>query len=239
MPIVENNAVIMEVEEEADICAMTRSKAKAEESSNVKQEKGDSAQKEGMGKPCECAPNNSASASSLDRHAPAYTYESKAMTPAITKQTFSKILDIIVPSIMVSDLLAISPDIQKEAVDYARTQHIPSFTATNELSVCPPLIEYSTPLRELKVTINGVHKEIALLDDGSEIIVICEDIWKVSQVVINSNIKLCMQTENGGIQHMPGCLKMLEIDIDGLKMWAHAFVIPDAPYRLLLGQPWQ
>ena len=111
MPIVENNTVIMEVEEEVDICAMTRSKAKAKESSNVEREKGDSAQKEGMGKPCECAPNDSASASSLDKRAPTYTYKSKAMNPAITKQTFSKILNVIVPSITVGDLLAISPDI--------------------------------------------------------------------------------------------------------------------------------
>ena len=165
MPVVENNAVIMEVEEEADVCAMTRSKAKAKESSNFEQGKGDSAQKEGRGKPCECTPNDSMPASSLDKHAPAYTYELKAMNPTITKQTFSKILDVIVPSITVGDLLAISPDIRKEAVDYARTQCIPSFTATNELSVCPPLIEYSTPLCELKVTVNGVHEEIALLDD--------------------------------------------------------------------------
>ena len=235
MPIVENNVVIMEVEEEVDVCAMTRSKAKAKESSNVEREKGDSAQKEGMGKPCERAPNNSASASSLDKHAPTYTYESKAMNPTITKQTFSKILNIIVPSITVGDLLAISPDIQKEAVDYARMQRIPSFAATNELSICPPLIEYSTPLHELKVTVNGVHEEIALLDDGSEIVVIREDIWKASQVVTNSNIKLRMQTVNGGIQHMPSCLEMLEIDVNGLKTWAHAFIIPDAPYRLLLG----
>ncbi|KIM49979.1 hypothetical protein SCLCIDRAFT_34838 [Scleroderma citrinum Foug A] len=127
MPIVENNAVIMEVEEEADVCAMMRSKVKAKESSNVEREKGDSAQKEGMGKPHEHTPNDSPSASSLDKCAPAYTYKSKAMNPPITKQTFSKILNVIVPSIMVSDLLAISPDIRKEAVDYARMQHIPSF----------------------------------------------------------------------------------------------------------------
>ena len=220
----------MEVEKEADVCTMMRSKAKAKESSNVEQEKGDSSQKEGMGKPCKHTPNDFMSASSLDKHAPTYTYKSKAMNPAITKQTFSKILNVIVPSIMVGDLLAISPDIPKEAVDYARMQHIPPFAATNELSICPPLIEYSTPLHELKVTVNGIHEEIALLDDGSEIIVIHENIWKASQVVINSNIKLHMQTVNSGIQHMPGCLKMLKINVDSLKTWAHAFVIPDAPY---------
>ena len=121
-----------------------------------------------------------------------------------------------------------------------KTHHIPSFTATNKVSIiCPPHVEYSTPLHELKVTINGVHKELALLDDGSEIVVIHEDIWKASQAKINSNVKMHMQTANSGIQHMPGCLEMLEIVVDGLKAWAHAFIIPDAPYCLLLGCPWQ
>ena len=156
------------------------------------------------------------------------------------RYTFTKILDIIVPSITVGDLLAISPDLWKEAVDYVKTHCIPSFAATNEISaISPPHIEYSTPLCELRVTINGIHKELALLDDGSEIVIIREDIWKASQAKINSNVKMHMQTANGGIQHMPSCLEMLEIVIDGLKTWAHAFVIPDAPYRLLLGHPWQ
>ena len=38
---------------------------------------------------------------------------------------------------------------------------------------------------------------------------------------------------------MGGCVEMLEIDIAGIKTWAHAYVVPDAPYQLLLGQPWQ
>ena len=48
-----------------------------------------------------------------------------------------------------------------------------------------------------------------------------------------------MQTANGGFQQMPGCIEMLEIDVEGMKTWAHAFVIPDALYRILLGRPWQ
>jgi len=116
VPIVENNTVITEVEDEADVCAITRSKAKAKENSDSEQGKGDSTKKgEDVAKSHERVPGNDPS-SSLDRRTPAYTYESKAMNPAVTKQTFSKVLDVIVPSITVSDLLAISPDLRKEAV---------------------------------------------------------------------------------------------------------------------------
>ncbi|KAG1843079.1 ribonuclease H-like domain-containing protein [Suillus tomentosus] len=48
-----------------------------------------------------------------------------------------------------------------------------------------------------------------------------------------------MQTANGGAQEMGGCVEMLEIDVEGIKTWAHAYVVPNAPYRLLLGRPWQ
>jgi hypothetical protein len=48
-----------------------------------------------------------------------------------------------------------------------------------------------------------------------------------------------MQTANRSSQDMAGCLEMLEIDVDGIKMWVHAYVIADAPYCLLLGRPWQ
>jgi len=161
----------------------------------MEQGKGSSTKKgEETVKSHERIPSNEPS-SSLDKRTPAYTYESKAMNPAVTKQTFSKILDVIVPSITVGDLLAISPDLRKEAVDYAKTHCIPSFAATNEISaISPPHVEYSTPLCELKVTVNGVHEELALLDDGSEIVVIREDIWKASQAKINSNVKMHMQT---------------------------------------------
>ncbi|KAL4079736.1 hypothetical protein J3A83DRAFT_4185699 [Scleroderma citrinum] len=216
IPIAKNNALITEIEEEVDVCAITSSKAKAKENSN-------------------------ANTNLLDKHVLAYTYESKAMNPTATKQMFTKMLDVIIPSIMVGNLLTISPDLQKEAVNYACTQCIPSFAATNEISTAtmPPHVEYSTPLCELKVTINSVHEELALLDDGSKIVVICEDVWKASQANINSNVKMHMQTVNRGIQEMPGCLKMLEISVDSLKTRAHACVIPDAPYCLLLGCPWQ
>jgi hypothetical protein len=48
-----------------------------------------------------------------------------------------------------------------------------------------------------------------------------------------------MQMANGGSQEIAGCVEMLEIEVEGIKTWAHAYVVPDTPYRLLLGQPWQ
>jgi hypothetical protein len=103
----------------------------------------------------------------------------------------------------------------------------------------PLQVEHAMPLCKLRVTINGVHSEMGLLDEGSEIVVICEDAWRKTNAPLNEHIRMHMQMANGGSQDMKGCLEMLEIEVAGIKTWAHAYVVPDAPYRLLLGQPWQ
>ncbi|KAJ8580870.1 hypothetical protein M405DRAFT_887778, partial [Rhizopogon salebrosus TDB-379] len=155
---------------------------------------------------------------------------------------------MVVPNVTISDLLAISSDLRKEAVEHCRTQRVPSphssvlsagVSAVAAYHAPPVQIEHATPLRELRVTLNGVHSELGLLDEGSEIVVIREDTWKKTQAPINRQVRMRMQTANGGSQDMAGCVEMLEIDVEGIKTWAHAYVVPDAPYRLLLGRPWQ
>ncbi|KAG2051662.1 hypothetical protein BDR06DRAFT_1060488, partial [Suillus hirtellus] len=113
----------------------------------------------------------------------------------------------------------------------------PTVSLTSNVTTTPaPLqIEHATPLRKLRVTLNGVHSELGLLDKGSKIIVIREDIWRKTNAPWNQGICMRMQTANGGAQEMGGCVKMLEIDVEGIKTWAHAYVVLDAPYRLLLG----
>jgi len=88
VPIVENNMVITDIEEEVDVCAITRSKVKVKEEGEPTQGKGNSTQKgEETVKSHEWIPSNEPS-SSLNKRTPAYTYEFKAMNPAVTKQTF-------------------------------------------------------------------------------------------------------------------------------------------------------
>ena len=61
------------------------------------------------------------------------------------------------------------------------------------------------------------------------------------EVRASANVKkrMMMEAANGSTSELPGCVEMLEIDVEGLKTWAHAFIVPSAPYWLLLGHPWQ
>ena len=160
------------------------------------------------------------------------------------QRVYQQILDMVVPSITVADLLGISTDLRKEVVEHCRAQRIPAPSALSTHAATtdnylPPQVEHATPLRELRVTLNGVHSELGLLDEGSEIVVIREDAWRKTNALRNEQIHMRMQTANGSSQDMGGCVKMLDIDVEGIKTWAHAYVVPDAPYRLLLGRPWQ
>ncbi|KAG1787396.1 hypothetical protein EV424DRAFT_1356545 [Suillus variegatus] len=153
---------------------------------------------------------------------PAFTYESKAASPETARRVFKSVLEMTVPNLTISDLLAISPDLRKEAVEYCKVQRVPTPTVsltTNIVTTPAPLqIEHAVPLRELRVTLNGVHSELGLLDEGSEIVVIREDVWRKTNAPRNQGIHMRMQTANGGAQEMGGCVEMLEIDVDGIKM---------------------
>ena len=56
---------------------------------------------------------------------------------------------------------------------------------------------------------------------------------------ISNHINMMMQMANGSLQPMQGCVEMLEFDVDGMNTWAHAYVVSNAPYQLLLEHPWQ
>lgn len=177
-----------------------------------------------------------------DKKTATFTYESKAASPEMTQHIYRTILDMVIPNLTVADLLAISPELYQEAIEHCHMQRVPAPSSVLSVALTnssPPHVKHVTPLREFKVTLNGIHSELGLLNKGSEIVIIHEDTWRKTQAPQNQQIEMRMQTANGGAQDMGGCMEMLEIDIDSIKTWAHAYVVPNAPYQLLLGRPWQ
>ena len=99
-------------------------------------------------------------------------------------------------------------------------------------------VEFAEPLCKLKVIVNGKKEEPGLLDGGSEIVLIREDLWKEVGASVNVKRKMMMEAVNRLTSELLGCVEMLEIDVEGLKTWAHVFIVSSAPYQLLLGHPW-
>lgn len=136
------------------------------------------------------------------------------------KATLAHVLDTTILGLTVQDLLAISPDLRKEAIEYSCTYCMPvsvlNVTArTHPLN--PVLVKYSMLLHEILVKLNDTHEDFTLLDEGLEVVVIREDMWLQCKVSINLNCYMHMQTMNRGTQLMPGYIEMLEIEVTGIK----------------------
>ena len=102
------------------------------------------------------------------------------------------------------------------------------------ISVPETPLEFATPLREVKVVVMGQHRELGLLDEGSEIVIIRGDLCKELGLVVNRKRKIMMQTANGGKKVMLGCVEYLELEVGGVKMYVHAFMVQSALYRLFV-----
>ncbi|KAG1840390.1 hypothetical protein DFJ58DRAFT_732923 [Suillus subalutaceus] len=203
--ITENHAMVTTVEDDdsgADTLAITHSKATSSPSSSCAHQ-----QTHSINVPLPDVPL------APPKKTPAYVYESKAAIPDAASRTYQSMLKMAVPNVMITDLLAVSSDLRREAVKHS------------VIPVPPPQIEHATPLRELKVMLNGIHTEMALLDEGLELVIIREDIWKKTQAPINKDICMHMQTADRGSQDMSGCLKMLEIDVNSIKTWVLSYTI--------------
>ncbi|KAF8816293.1 hypothetical protein BYT27DRAFT_7277147 [Phlegmacium glaucopus] len=173
-----------------------------------------------------------------DAQTPAYRFESRILDPELPAQILQRVLDIQVPNIKVKDLLSLSGDLCKVMVETVRTQKL---ATTNAAMITVPEVpvEFTTPLREVDIILMGKKAEVGLLDDGSEIVVIRRDLCEELGVTVNRNRRMTMQVANNVKEGLKGCAEFLEIDVGGIKTYAHVFVVDSAPYRLLLGRPWQ
>ncbi|KAJ3521857.1 hypothetical protein NMY22_g12139 [Coprinellus aureogranulatus] len=165
----------------------------------------------------------------------AFTYESKADDPTVSKRILEQIMGSEL-NVKVKDLLASSPGLRREVCELVRTTRVPtkpnppqpqqqsssSFAGAYSITVPSGVdLEFVTPQRELRVRMGKGVEDYGVLDEGSEIVV------------------MVMKTANGSIEEMQGCAEWVSVWVDGLETWVHAFVVPDAPFRLLLGRPWQ
>ncbi|KAJ7177759.1 hypothetical protein C8R46DRAFT_1212490 [Mycena filopes] len=177
----------------------------------------------------------------------AYYNQSKAATTILdaARSIHARVLETIVP-VPYGELLAISPDLRKQAVEHSRVNRVPNdpkMALTSFLSSLSPdtdvPVQHSTLLRECVVVVNGKQEELGLLDDGSEIVVIRDDLFRELNLLVNKRYALNMQTVSDVVSLLPGCVERLLLVVGRVRTWARAYVVPNAPYRVLLGRPWQ
>jgi hypothetical protein len=119
--------------------------------------------------------------------APQYRYQASAEDQALTKELLEWILKGTLDKITPAHILAASPPVCKELVECLKPRHVEtaSFEPADDNNPDPVSVlelaakckaEYSLPLQEIDVLVNSCKTEAGMLDQGSQIVVICEDL---------------------------------------------------------------
>ena len=85
----------------------------------------------------------------------------------------------------------------------------------------------------------GSRIEAGVLDPGSQIVAIRQDLAKEVGAKINEHVKIEMEGANGVTSWTVGCTENLLMRIRLSLLRIHAHIVPEAPFRLLLGRPCQ
>jgi hypothetical protein len=162
-PVAENHMVVITVEDceeddAKDVLAITHSKTKTASASpsNDKKESATPSQALITNPPNHSQPLPQVTDAPQPPKTPAYTYKSKAASPDTTQHVYQSILNMMVPNLTVSDLLAISPDLRWEAVEHCCMQRKPTPSSAVSASAttshdAPLQVEHTTPLRQMEV----------------------------------------------------------------------------------------
>ena len=181
-------------------------------------------------------------------HLSQYRYQTSAEDQFLTKQIMDWILKGKLAQIISAHVLVISPPIRKELAECLHPCCVEtgSFEQVSNDSVDSVAMlelaakreaEFSLPLHEIDILMNNLHTEASILNQGSQIVVIQEDLANKVDAQINTQHTLCMKGTNGSTSRTFSCAKDLEMHIGGVSFTIHAHVVHTAPFRLLLGRP--
>ncbi|KXN91242.1 hypothetical protein AN958_01673 [Leucoagaricus sp. SymC.cos] len=92
-------------------------------------------------------------------------------------------------------------------------------------------------LRVIPALINKVCEEEALLDSGSQIISMSREAVSACKITWDPELTINMQSANGQITKTCGLAKNIPFNFGNVTIHLQVHVIEQAPYRVLLGRP--
>ena len=98
---------------------------------------------------------------------------------------------------------------------------------------------FCLPLQELDVLVDSSIQVSAILDTGSQIIVIRHNIVQALGIAINYQHLIEMEGANGTTNWTIGCAEDLPLQVGDVTFKVHAHVVEHASFSLLLGRPFQ
>ena len=185
------------------------------------------------------------------RPGPQYQYQSTAEDQRLVSELEAWLFEGKLAQTTPAHVLAASPVIRKDLVEKLRARRVEANVYEDACDSPDPRLlsayqlstgrepEYSLPLQEIDVSVGGDITEPGVYDPGSQIVVIRQDLARQVNARINPTRLLEMEGANGATNWALGCAEYLSMQVGDVPFKIHAHVVENAPFRLLLGRPFQ
>jgi hypothetical protein len=179
--------------------------------------------------------------------APQFRYQASIEDQKFTDELIALLLEGKLTHTTPAHILAASGPVQKALSDRLCPQRVEAGAfeeasnhisqPSNHNSTASRAADYTLPLCEVDVVINGKAVDTGVLDQGSQIIAIRANLAREVGATINTKNRLEMEGANSSTSWTLGCAEHLQMSIGNIKFQVHAYVVENAPFRLLLGRP--
>ena len=192
---------------------------------------------------------------------PQFRYQAPIEDRRIAPSVIDKVLDVPI-TITNRELLALAPDIRRQIKELTTTKRISPVEGNlvdieNERETFLSAAEQSRiglvqtqdgydfastaaesmPLRTVKATVEGVGDVECLLDQGSAVCIIREDLWQKLGIHVRKDQTINLISADLGRNSTLGLCPNVRFVIAGLEVQLHVQVVTRAPFRCLLGRP--
>jgi hypothetical protein len=198
-----------------------------------------------------------------ERDAPAYHTAAPVQNDHIADDIFERSMKAPLVTLSAAELLSLSPEIRtrwKEHVTPRRIQNQPGNNVPHLINedlavINDPFETYlnaiqrgdnpkpfiaakeSHSIRSVTANIQGSNPIKSVVDPGSSIIAMSEDVCHRLGLVYDDSVIIELQSANGGIDHSLGLARNVPCEIGGITLYVQIHIIRNPAYDVLLGRP--
>ncbi|KAF8232411.1 hypothetical protein L208DRAFT_1272002, partial [Tricholoma matsutake] len=197
------------------------------------------------------------------KDSPSYHTQAPIQKDKITKDIFTRSMKTLIITLTPKELLSLLPEVHakwKEQVTVHHTQQPEGNNATNLLhndifviddpyktyisSLCPgempePFIaaKESHSIRSVIMNVNRRNPIESIVDLGSSIIAMSEEVCHKLGLAYNPSIHIPLQSANGGIDQSLGLAWNIPCKVSSITRYMQIHIIHNPAYNILLGRP--
>jgi hypothetical protein len=197
-----------------------------------------------------------------EQEGPSYHTQAPIQNEKIAQDIFLRSMKTPIVTLTSEELLSLSPEVRtkwREQITSKRVQQeannstnvldnsaivIPDPYETYINSLQPgdipePFVvaKESHSIRAVLMDINGKNTVESIVDPGSSIIAMSEDICHELGLAYDPSIRLPMQSANGGIDKTLGLARNIPCELGSITLFMQVHIIRDPAYDILLGRP--